>query len=173
MNYKEKLYKIKNFIFDVDGIFTDGLIIVDSYGKESRCFNTKDGIAVKIATEIGFNIAIISGASNEGIRARLNRLGVENVFLGSKDKSKDLINYSKTNNILLEETIYMGDDLPDLEPMNLVGLKTCPHDASPEVRNICEYVSPHKGGKGCVRDIIEQVLKVQGKWVLNNSNQNI
>ena len=173
MNYKEKLHKIKNFIFDVDGVFTDGLIIVDSNGKESRCFNTKDGIAVKLATENGYNVAIISGANNQGVRKRLNRLGVENIFFGSKDKSKDLINFAKINNISLKETVYMGDDLPDLGPMNLVKLKTCPNDAVPEIRNICDYVSPNKGGNGCVRDIIEQVLKVQGKWILNKSNQNI
>jgi len=173
MNYKEKLHKIKNFIFDVDGVFTDGLIIVDSKGEESRCFNTKDGIVIKLATEIGYNIAIISGANNEGIRARLNRLGVENIFLGSTNKSKDLMNYTKTNNLLLEETMYMGDDLPDISPMNLVGLKICPSDACPEVRNICDYVSSHKGGNGCVRDIIEQVLKTQGKWMFKESHQNI
>ena len=173
MNYKEKLHKIKNFIFDVDGVFTDGLIIVDSNGKESRCFNTKDGIAIKLATENGYNIAIISGANNDGVRARLNRLGVENIFLGSKNKSKDLTDFAKTKNISLKETVYMGDDLPDLEPMNLVELKTCPNDAVPEIRNISDYVSPHKGGNGCVRDIIEQVLKVQGKWILNKFNQNI
>jgi 3-deoxy-D-manno-octulosonate 8-phosphate phosphatase (KDO 8-P phosphatase) len=104
MNYKERLTNIKNFIFDVDGVFTDGIIVVDTDGNESRNFNTKDGIAVKLATELGYNIAVISGANNEGIRARLNRLGVENVFLGSKDKTKDLLNYSKNKNIILEET---------------------------------------------------------------------
>lgn len=173
MNYKERLINIKNFIFDVDGVFTDGIIVVDTDGNESRNFNTKDGIAVKLATELGYNIAVISGANNEGIRARLNRLGVENVFLGSKDKTKDLVNYSKNKNIILEETVYMGDDLPDIGPMNLVGLKTCPYDAAPEVINICDYISGLKGGQGCVRDIIEQTLKIQAKWILEGSNQNI
>lgn len=173
MNYKEKLNKIETFVFDIDGVFTDGKIIVDSQGKESRSFNTKDGIAVKLANDLGYNIAIITGANNEGIKARMNRLGIENVFLNSSDKVKDLLNFSKTNNINLGKTIYMGDDLPDIFPMNLVYLKTCPHDAAPEVREISDYVSNKKGGEGCVRDVIEQTLKVQGNWDLSKKNQNI
>ena len=173
MNYKEKLNKIKTFVFDVDGVFTDGKIMVDSQGKESRLFNTKDGIAVKLANELGYNVAIITGANNQGIKARLNRLGVKNVFLNSSDKVKDLLNYSKINNINLKETVYMGDDLPDIFPMELVYLKTCPFDAAPEVREVSDYVSNKKGGEGCVRDIIEQTLKVQGNWNLNKKHQNI
>ena len=173
MNYKEKLNKIETFVFDIDGVFTDGKIIVDSQGKESRSFNTKDGIAVKLANDLGYNIAIITGANNDGIKARMNRLGIKNVFLNSSDKVKDLLNFSKTNNINLGKTIYMGDDLPDIFPMNLVYLKTCPHDAAPEIREISDYVSNKKGGEGCVRDVIEQTLKVQGNWDLSKKNQNI
>ncbi|MDG1792369.1 MAG: 3-deoxy-D-manno-octulosonate 8-phosphate phosphatase [Flavobacteriaceae bacterium] len=173
MNYKEKLNKIETFVFDIDGVFTDGKIIVDSQGKESRSFNTKDGIAVKLANDLGYNIAIITGANNEGIKIRLNRLGIKNVFLNSNDKVKDILNYSKTNNINLGKTVYMGDDLPDTFPMKLVYLKTCPHDAVPEVRKISDYISNKKGGEGCVRDIIEQTLKVQGNWDLSKKNQNI
>ena len=173
MNYKEKLNKIKTFVFDIDGVFTNGKIMVDSHGNESRSFDTKDGIAVKLANDLGYNIAVITGADNKGIEDRLNRLGVKNVFLNSNDKVKDLLNYSKTNNINLEKTVYMGDDLPDTFPMNLVYLKTCPHDAAPEVREISDYVSNKKGGEGCVRDIIEQTLKVQGNWDLSKKNQNI
>lgn len=173
MNYKEKLNKIETFVFDIDGVFTDGKIIVDSQGKESRSFNTKDGIAVKLANDLGYNIAIITGANNEGIKARMNRLGIKNVFLNSSDKVKDLLNFAKTNNISLRKTVYMGDDLPDIFPMNLVYLKTCPHDAAPEVREISDYVSNKKGGEGCVRDVIEQTLKVQGNWDLSKKNQNI
>ena len=173
MNYKEKLNKVETFVFDVDGVFTDGKIIVDSQGKESRLFNTKDGIAVKLANDLGYNIAIITGANNKGIQDRMNRLGVKIVFLNSSDKVKDLLNFSKTNNINLEKTVYMGDDLPDTFPMKLVYLKTCPNDAAPEVREISDYISNKKGGEGCVRDIIEQTLKVQGNWDLNKKNQNI
>ena len=105
MNYKEKLNKIKTFVFDVDGVFTDGKIMVDSEGNESRSFNTKDGIAVKLANDLGYNIAIITGANSEGIRARLNRLGIKNVYLSSVDKVKDLLDYSKKYNINLEKTV--------------------------------------------------------------------
>ena len=173
MNYKEKLNKIKTFVFDIDGVFTNGKIMVDSHGNESRSFNTKDGIVVKLANDLGYNIAVITGANNKGIEARLNRLGVKNVFLNSNDKVKDLLNYSKTNNINLEKTVYMGDDLPDTFPMKLVYLKTCPFDAVPEVREISDYISNKNGGEGCVRDIIEQTLKVQGNWKFSKKNQNI
>jgi 3-deoxy-D-manno-octulosonate 8-phosphate phosphatase (KDO 8-P phosphatase) len=147
--------------------------MVDSHGNESRSFNTKDGIAVKLANDLGYNIAVITGANNNGIKARLNRLGIKNVFLNSSDKVKDLLNYSKTNNINLEKTVYMGDDLPDTFPMKLVYLKTCPFDAVPEVREISDYISNKNGGEGCVRDIIEQTLKVQGNWKFSKKNQNI
>lgn len=173
MNYKEKLNKIKTFVFDIDGVFTNGKIMVDSHGNESRSFDTKDGIAVKLANDLGYNIAVITGANNKGIEARLNRLGVKNIFLNSNDKVKDLLNYSKTNNINLEKTVYMGDDLPDTFPMKLVYLKTCPFDAVPEVREISDYISNKNGGEGCVRDIIEQTLKVQGNWNFSKKNQNI
>jgi len=173
MNYKEKLNNIKTFVFDIDGVFTNGKIMVDSHGNESRSFNTKDGIAVKLANDLGYNIAVITGANNKGIEARLNRLGVKNVFLNSNDKVKDLLNYSKTNNINLEKTVYMGDDLPDTFPMKLVYLKTCPFDAVSEVREISDYISNKNGGEGCVRDIIEQTLKVQGNWNFSKKNQNI
>ena len=132
MNYKEKLNKIKTFVFDVDGVFTDGKIVVDSQGNESRNFNTKDGIAVKMAIDLGYNVAIITGANNEGVRLRLNRLGVKNVYINSSDKVKDLNDFSEKNKIDLNETVYMGDDLPDIFPMKLVYLKVCPFDAAPE-----------------------------------------
>jgi 3-deoxy-D-manno-octulosonate 8-phosphate phosphatase (KDO 8-P phosphatase) len=173
MNYKEKLNKVKTFVFDVDGVFTDGKIVVDSQGNESRNFNTKDGIAVKMAIDLGYNVAIITGANNEGIRLRLNRLGVKNVYINSSDKVKDLNDFSEKNKIDLNETVYMGDDLPDIFPMELVYLKVCPIDAAPEVREISDYISNKKGGKGCVRDIIEQTLRLHGKWNLNKKNQNI
>ena len=173
MNYKEKLNKINTFIFDIDGVFTDGTIVVDSQGNESRCFNTKDGIAVKLATELGYNVGIITGANNLGIKARLNRLGVVNVYINSSDKVKDLKDYCSKNNIDLNKTMYMGDDLPDFQIMQSVGLPTCPDNAANEIKNLSDYISPKKGGEGCVRDVIEQTLKIQGKWSNDSTTTSI
>ena len=167
MSYKEKLNEIKNFVFDVDGVFTDGSIVVDSDGNELRIFSTRDGIAVKLASDKGYNICIISGGKNEGGRKRLNRLGVKNVFLGVDDKIKVFNNYLNTNNLKLDETTFMGDDLPDIKILKMVGLSCCPNDAAPEVRDVVDYISNKKGGDGCVRDIIEQVLTIHGEWNLN------
>ena len=173
MSYKEKLKKIKNFVFDVDGVFTDGIIYVDSQGNETRGFNSKDGIVVKKALKCGFNIVIISGANNKGILNRLRKLGIKDIYLGSENKSSDLNEHMKINNMKRNETLYMGDDISDLEAMKIVGLKTCPNDAVSEVRNTSDYISPKKGGLGCVRDVLEQTLKVQKKWKIRNSDQNI
>ena len=167
MSYKEKLNEIKNFVFDVDGVFTDGSIVVDSDGNELRIFSTRDGIAVKLASDKGYNICIISGGKYEGVRKRLNRLGVKNVFLGVDDKIKVFNNYLNKNNLKLDETTFMGDDLPDIKILKMVGLSCCPNDAAPEVRGVVDYISNKKGGDGCVRDIIEQVLTIHGEWNLN------
>ena len=173
MSYKNKLIKIKNFVFDVDGVFTNGSIIVDSDGNEFREFSTRDGIAVKLAADLGYNICIISGGNNEGVRKRLNRLGVKDVFLGVDNKHliyKEFLNKYDLKN---SETVYMGDDLPDITILENCGLSTCPNDACPEVREVVEYVSCKNGGMGCVRDILEQTLKLQGNWTLKDSSKNI
>ena len=164
MSYKEKLVKIKNFVFDVDGVFTDGSIIVDSEGNELRKFDTRDGIAVKLATDKGYNFCVISGGKNEGVRKRLNRLGVKNVFLGVDDKIQVFESFINDNNLNLTETMFMGDDLPDISILKKVGLSCSPNDAAHEVREIVDYISIKKGGEGCVRDIIEQVLTIQNNW---------
>ena len=173
MSYKEKLNKIKNFVFDVDGVFTDGIIYVDSLGNETRGFNSKDGIVVKKALECGYNIIIISGANNYGILNRLKKLGIKDIYLGSENKSSELNEHMKKNKLNRDETLYMGDDISDLGAMKMVGLKTCPYDAVSEIRNNSDYISPKKGGFGCVRDVLEQTLKLQNKWKIRNSDQNI
>ena len=173
MIYKKKLINIKNFVFDVDGVFTDGSIIVDSDGNEMRVFNTKDGIAVKFATEIGYNICVISGGNNEGVRKRLSRLGVKHIFLGINDKKEVFDNFLSKNNLNIEETLFMGDDLPDINILKEVGLPTCPADACPGVKEVVDYISPKKGGDGCVRDVIEQVLRLSGDWKVKNNQKNI
>ena len=164
MDYKKKFRDITSFIFDVDGVFTDGSITIMENGEMVRTMNTKDGYAVKAALEEGYNIAVITGGTNKAVKDRLNQLGVLNVYLGCHEKQSELIKYSKKNFIDLKKTIYMGDDIPDLPAMKIVGLSCCPKDSVQEVLDFADYVSHKNGGEGCVRDIIEQVMKVQGRW---------
>lgn len=168
MSYKEYLKNISTFIFDVDGVLTDGTINVNTLGEMFRTMNVKDGYGLKTAVERGYNICVISGGTNEGVRIRLQNLGVKDIFLGAHNKTEILENYLSTNSIKRENVLYMGDDLPDYHIMQEVGLPTCPQDAVPEIKSISKYVSHKKGGKGCVREVIEQVLKVQGKWMLTD-----
>ena len=163
-SYKEYLHQISTFIFDVDGVFTDGSLHVTTQGEMHRVMNVKDGYAVKAALNAGYNICIISGGTDEGVRNRLQALGVKDVFLGAHDKVKFLDSYCADNDIALEHILYMGDDIPDYPVMKRVGLAACPKDAVPEIQDISHYISQKKGGNGCVRDVIEQVLKVQDKW---------
>ena len=163
-SYKEYLEHISTFIFDVDGVLTDGTITVTTSGEMLRRMNIKDGYAIKTAIDKGFHMCIISGGTNEGVRLRLKGLGVTNIYLGAHNKIEQLNDYLNENNIKLENVLYMGDDIPDVPVMKLVGLPTCPQDAVPEIKALSKYVSHKNGGKGAVRDVIEQVLKVQGKW---------
>jgi 3-deoxy-D-manno-octulosonate 8-phosphate phosphatase (KDO 8-P phosphatase) len=167
MSYKEKLVKIKNFFFDVDGVFTDGSIIVDNSGNELRVFSTRDGIAVKLATDKGYNFCVISGGKNEGVRKRLNKLGIKNVYLGVNNKMEVFKSFMNDNNLKTTETMFMGDDIPDIQILKMVGLSCCPNDAANEVREVVDYISIKKGGEGCVRDIIEQILIIQKNWIEN------
>ena len=166
-NYKEYLNHIDTFIFDVDGVLTDGSIQVSTQGELLRTMNIKDGYALKTAQLAGFNICIISGGKNEGVRLRLRDLGITNIFLGAQDKVEVLEEFFDIYGIDPGNVLYMGDDIPDLYPMQKVGMPCCPQDAAAEIKEISRYVSHRKGGKGCVRDVIEQVLKVQGKWLKN------
>jgi len=166
-NYKEYLDNITTFIFDVDGVLAEDQLLVLSSGDLMRVMHSKDGMALKIAIKQGFNVAIISGGTNEGVRIRLDRLGVQNIYLGVSDKVKTFNDYKDLKNLNTENILYMGDDLTDYKLMQLVGLPCAPQDAVPEIKAISKYVSHKKGGQGCARDVIEQVLKVQGKWTIN------
>ncbi|QDO95129.1 HAD-IIIA family hydrolase [Formosa sediminum] len=170
-SYKEYLEHITTFIFDVDGVLTDGNVTVTTSGEMLRVMNIKDGYAIKTAIDAGFRICIISGGSNEGVRKRLEGLGVTDIFLGAHNKIDQLDEYVQKHNIKTENILYMGDDIPDFPVMLIVGLPTCPQDAVPEIKNISKYVSHKNGGRGAVRDVIEQVLKVQGKWSGNFNAQ--
>lgn len=163
-SYKEILPKITTFMFDVDGVLTNGLVHISSTGELTRLMNTKDGYALKTALLAGYNICIISGGNNEGVRKRLENLGIKDIYLGAHAKIELFNDYIKKNNINPSEILYMGDDIPDYPVMKLVGLASCPKDAVAEIQEISNYISQKKGGMGCVRDVIEQVLKVQGKW---------
>lgn len=163
-NYKITLRQITTFIFDVDGVLTDGKVLVSTDGQLLRQMSIRDGYALKKAAKEGFNVCIISGGSNEGVRKRLEGLGIFDIHLGVENKVTYLQKYFADRHIKAENTAYMGDDIPDIYPMRMVGLPTCPQDAAPEVKHISTYVSHLKGGHGCARDLIEQVMKIQGKW---------
>jgi len=172
-NYKEYLKDITTFVLDVDGVFTDGSILVTTEGELLRKMNVKDGYALKTALLKGYRVCIISGGSNEGVRMRLAGLGVTDIFMGAHKKTAPLQSFLKKYAIdPKQEVVYMGDDLPDIPPMKEVALATCPQDAVAEVKAISDYVSHKNGGEGCVRDIIEQVLKVRGDWNTNYSAKN-
>ncbi|MFL2610963.1 MAG: KdsC family phosphatase [Flavobacteriaceae bacterium] len=164
-NYKELLKKIGTFILDVDGVLTNGKILVTSKGKMLREMNTKDGFIIKYALDEGFKIFIISGGTNKGVRERLKDLGIEEIFLGKDSKNSTYEMLIKKHNLNENEILYMGDDVPDIPVMKKVGVPCCPNDAVPDVKQISIYISKKNGGQGCVRDIIEQTLRVQNKWI--------
>jgi 3-deoxy-D-manno-octulosonate 8-phosphate phosphatase (KDO 8-P phosphatase) len=163
-SYKEYLQHITTFIFDVDGVLTDGTVTITTSGDMLRKMNIKDGYALKTAVDNGFNVCVISGGSNKGVRKRLQGLGITDIYLSAHNKIEQLEEYLDIYNIKAESVLYMGDDIPDVPVMKLVGLPCCPQDAVPEIKVISKYISHKNGGKGAVRDVIEQVLKVQDKW---------
>lgn len=164
-NYKSRLRKVDTFIFDYDGVMTDGRVILLEKGQPLRMANVKDGYVLQLAVKLGYNVVIISGGFSRSMENRFDMLGIRDVFLGVKNKEKMLSGFMKKKGIKPEHVVYMGDDLPDYQVMKVVGIPVCPADASEEIKAISIYISDKNGGDGCVRDIIEQVLKVQGKWM--------
>lgn len=163
-NYKEMLNHVTTFVFDVDGVFTDSSILITTTGELLRKMSVRDGFAVKAALEQGYRICVISGGTNEGVRERLQALGVRDIFLGAGHKEDVFREYLEDYGIDPSETLYMGDDIPDIPAMKLAGMVTCPQNAVPEVKAISHYISHMNGGEGCVRDIIQQVMRVRGHW---------
>jgi len=163
-NYKTLLPNIKTFIFDVDGVLTDGSLLIDSDGNMLRKMNVKDGYALKVAIDSGYNVCIISGGNNESVRKRLKGLGIKEIHLGSENKTEQLNSFIKKYDLDKKNILFMGDDIPDIPVLKIIGLPCCPQDATPEVKNLCSYVSHKNGGMGAVRDVIEQVMKIQNKW---------
>lgn len=161
-----KLALVKAFILDVDGVLTDGTVCVTESGDEMRTMNIKDGYALSYASKQGYPIIVISGGRSEGVRIRLNRLGISEVHLKIQDKLPVLEESLKKHGLTLADCAYMGDDLPDLTAMKACLLSACPADAVWEVRDAAGFISQFKGGEGCVRELIEQCLKIQGKWAV-------
>ena len=157
-NYKKFLKDITTFILDVDGVMTNGKIIYTHDGKIDRQFEAKDGYAIKHAISKGYNFVIISGGTQHNVKKRLNSLGVEDVFLNAFD-------YISKNNTNPDNILFMGDDNPDIEVLKVVKIAACPSDASVDVKKVCNYISDKKGGQGCVRDVIEQVMRIHNKWI--------
>ncbi|RZJ35410.1 MAG: HAD-IIIA family hydrolase [Flavobacterium sp.] len=163
--YKELMNRITTFILDVDGVLTDSSVHITTSGEMLRTMNIRDGYAMKAAVETGYRICVISGGSNEGVRIRLQNLGINNIHLAAPDKVKTLAEFMSEFNLNPDEILYMGDDIPDYHVMQRVGLAACPQDAVPEIKAISNYISHRNGGHGAVRDVIEQVMKVQNKWM--------
>lgn len=169
MNVLANFKEVKAFVLDVDGVLTDGSLLLLEDGQMARRMNIKDGYALQLAIKKGYHILVISGGNSEAVKLRLQKLGVVEVYMNISDKEKVLLEYVSRYNLKWEEVLYMGDDIPDLLPMKLVGLPCCPADAVPEIKNVSHYVSQVNGGYGCVRDVIEKVLKLNGHWNLDSS----
>ncbi|HVV07344.1 MAG TPA: HAD-IIIA family hydrolase [Puia sp.] len=169
MSVLEKFKSISTFVFDVDGVMTDGSVQVTDDGQQWRTMNTKDGYSLQLAIKKGYRILVISGGQSEGVRLRLQGLGIQDVFLHVKDKKEKLLSYMEEHGLKESDMLYMGDDIPDYTVMKLVGLACAPADAAPEIRHIAAYISSFNGGHGCVRDVIEKVLKLNGHWELDTA----
>jgi 3-deoxy-D-manno-octulosonate 8-phosphate phosphatase (KDO 8-P phosphatase) len=164
MNVLELFNKITTFIFDIDGVLTDGTVLVLENGLLARRMNIKDGFALQMALKNGYRVKIISGGNSPEVKDRLEKLGVTDVDMAVLDKKAFVADYMAANKLKKEEVLYMGDDLPDIPPMTLVGLPCCPADAVHEVKEIVKYISSLNGGFACVREVIEKVVKLKGQW---------
>lgn len=169
MSYKAKLKNIKAFVFDVDGVFTDGSIYLLPGGNMSRVMNVLDGYAVVKALKNNYIIGVITGGNDPEVRNRINYLGITDYYAKSPDKMIDFENFRAKYNLDKEDILTMGDDVPDVQIMKNSGISACPKNSVPEVKAISDYISTIEGGKGAVRDVIEQVMKVQGTWLEDNT----
>jgi len=168
MNVLAEFKRVTTFIFDVDGVLTDSSVLLFENGLQARRMNIKDGLALRMAIKNGFKVIAISGGYSEPVIRRLRKLGIEEVQMSIVNKKNFAEAYISKNNLQWGEVLYMADDLPDLALMEMVGLPCCPADAVPEVLELSKYISPVNGGYGCVRDVIEKVLRVQDKWIYHD-----
>jgi 3-deoxy-D-manno-octulosonate 8-phosphate phosphatase (KDO 8-P phosphatase) len=163
------LTQIKALVFDVDGVLSAPTVMMQADGQPMRTLNIKDGYAMQLAVKQGLIVAIITGAKTENVRLRYAGLGVPYIYLGASVKTRQYEDFLQQTGLTDANILYMGDDIPDYEVMQRVALPVCPADAASEIREVCRYVSPYKGGEGCARDVIEQVLKAQGLWMADHA----
>lgn len=164
MNILKGFKSISCFVFDMDGVLTDGSILVLPDGVMARKMNIKDGFALQLAVKKGYHVLVISGGNSPEVQERLNKLGVLHVFMKVTDKEAVLNQWLSENQVSKSEVLYMGDDVPDLKVMRLAGIQTCPSDAAIDIKNSVDYISTFKGGEGCARDVIEKVMKLRSDW---------
>ncbi len=169
MNVLSLFKHITTFVLDIDGVLTDGMVQVMPDGEQLRRMSVKDGYALQLAVKKGYRIAVISGGRSASVITRLQGLGIKDIYLNCTDKEDKLQDYVLEHDLRWEEVLFMGDDIPDYRAMQLVGLPTCPADAAPEVKSISRYISPLNGGNGCVRDVLEKVLKLNGHWEIDET----
>lgn len=169
MNVLAYFHQVTTFVFDIDGVLTDGTVLLLENGLQARQMHVKDGLALQMALKNGYRVVIISGGFSEPVIGRFQKLGVSEVFLDVKDKKAFLENYLREKEIGWNEVLFMGDDLPDVAVLQAVGVATCPLDAVMEVKKVAKYISPLRGGAGCVRDVIEKVLKLNDHWRFDTS----
>lgn len=166
MNILALFKPIKTFVFDVDGVLASGNILLFE-NETARSMNIKDGFGLQLAVKKGYRVVVISGGKSEAVRQRLTGLGITDIFLGIHHKEEILLEYVEKHQLKWEEILFMGDDIPDYNAMQRVGMPCCPADAVNEIRQISKYISPVNGGQGCGRDVIEKVLKLNDHWDLN------
>lgn len=164
MNILSLFEEVKIFVFDIDGVLTDSMLLAQESGELLRRMNIKDGYALQLAVKKGYKVWIISGGHSTASQKRLENLGITDVHIGVKDKLELLKELLAKNNLEAKNALFMGDDMPDIATLKYCGLATCPNDAAVEVANVAHYISPLKGGSGCVRDVIEKVLKINNDW---------
>lgn len=169
MQILSRFKQVTTFAFDMDGVLTDGSVLVYNNNIWLRQMNIRDGYALQLAVKSGFKVIVISGSDSSFVRDRLHRLGITEVFMKVTDKEDLLKKYTDENKISLNSLLFMGDDIPDYHCMKLAGIAACPSDAATEIKEIASYISPFAGGAGCVRDVIEKVLKLNDKWPLKNN----
>lgn len=164
-NFKEDLAKVKAFVFDIDGVLSEQTIHLSTFGDPRRTINLRDGYALQLAIKKGYLVGVISGCQSKDYLKRLRGLGIKDVYLGCRNKTEQFKDFINKHNLDNSEVLYMGDDIPDYKVMKVAGVPVCPSDADSEIKQISSYISDRKGGEGCVRDVVEQVLRLHNKWM--------